>query len=118
VFNSRSDDAISSELSARGVRVDAHRIEELERALGTSGLQRQVEQILPGDPSEALRALDHAFMAGFELVMAISAGVFGLALLVAVIGLRGQPGRRAAWRDMVTRPSRDGPQPVPGRLEG
>lgn len=118
VFNSRSDDAISGELSAQGVRIDPQQVRELERALGTSDIQRQVEQIVQGDPSAALRALDDAFMAGFELVMAISAAVFGLALLVAVIGLRAQPGERPARRPTVTRRSRDAYPRVPGRLEG
>ena len=77
-----------------GIRTDPQQIEELKRALGTRDLERQVERIVPADPSVALNGLEEAFMAGFGLVMALSAVVFALALLVAVVGLRPEPGRR------------------------
>ena len=118
VFDSRSDDAISSELSSLGIRTDPQQIEELKRALGTSDLERQVERIVPADPSAALSGLEEAFMAGFGLVMALSAVVFALALLVAAVGLRPEPGRRPARRPILPHRTRDAHQRLPGRLEG
>jgi EmrB/QacA subfamily drug resistance transporter len=118
VFTSRSDNAISGELSARGIRIDPQQLEELKHALGTSEIQRQVERIAPGDPSAVLRALDDAFMTSFDLVMVLSAAAFGLALFVAVIGLRPEPGLRPARRPIVTPRARDAHHRVPGRLEG
>jgi EmrB/QacA subfamily drug resistance transporter len=118
VFDSRSDDAISGELSALGVQTDPQQLDELKRALGASDLGSQVERIVPGDPSAVLSGLHEAFMAGFGRVMALSAVVFGLALLVAVVGLRPEPGRRPARRPSLPHRTRDAHQRLPGRLEG
>jgi hypothetical protein len=65
-----------------------------------------------------LSGLHEAFMAGFGLVMALSAAVFGLALLVAIVGLRPEPGRRPARRPILPHRVHDAHQRLPGRLEG
>jgi EmrB/QacA subfamily drug resistance transporter len=119
VFTARSDDALSDELSAVGVRLDSHQIQELRHVLGSDEIQGHVGRIVPGDPSAALRAVDAAFMASFDLVMALSAAVFGLALLIAVLGLRAEPGRRPARTSVLARLARDARHHrVPGRFEG
>jgi Major Facilitator Superfamily len=118
VFDARSGDALSGELSALGVRIDPQEIEALRHVLGTGEIRGHVERIVPGDPSAALRGVDAAFMTGFDLVMALSAAAFGLALLVAIIGLRSEPGPRPACKPLVPRLARDAHHPVPGRLEG
>lgn len=117
-FDARSDDTISGDLAARGVRIDPQQLDELKRALGASEIQRRVEQIVAGDAGIVLRALDDAFMAGFGLVMTLGAAVFGLALLVAIVGLRAEPGRRPAWSPLTSHRARDAHHRVPGRLEG
>ena len=117
IFSVRSDDAISSELSARNISIDSQQLEELKSALGANDLS-DVERIVPGDQSAVLAGLDAAFMAGFDLVMTLSAAVFGLALLVALVGLRAEPGRRPSWWPIVPHRVRDAHQRLPGRLEG
>jgi EmrB/QacA subfamily drug resistance transporter len=118
LFTARSDNALSGELSAVGVRIDPQQVEELQHLLGTREIQGHVERIVPGDPSAALRAVDAAFMTAFDLVMALSAAVLGLALLVSVIGLRAEPGPQPARERIVTHLARDAHHRLPGRLEG
>jgi EmrB/QacA subfamily drug resistance transporter len=118
IFNARSDDAISGELSQRGISIDPQQLDELKRALGTNNLLGQIERILPVDPSAALAALNDAFMAGFGLIMALSAAVFAVALLVTVVGLRTEPRRRSSRRAIIPHRAGDAHQRLPGRLEG
>jgi hypothetical protein len=68
-----SDNGLSGELSAVGVRIDSQQVDELQHLLGTSEVQGHVKRIVPGDPSAALGAGDAAFMTAFDLVMALSA---------------------------------------------
>jgi EmrB/QacA subfamily drug resistance transporter len=117
LFDSRAEDAVPAELAAHGVRADPSRLEQLVATLGTNDIHQQVERIVPGDTAAALRALDDAAVQGFDLVMAVSAGAFALALVLAAIGLRGATSRRA-HRHWVPRRSREAHRQVPGRLEG
>ena len=48
VFDARSDDALSGELSALGVRIDPEEIEALRHVLGTGDIRGHVERIVPG----------------------------------------------------------------------
>ena len=80
---------------------------------GASDLERQVERIVPADPSAALSGLDEAFMAGFDLVMAGSGRPGGRYCRAAcatpisgcLAGWRGDR-RGARWPGRDRRPTR------------
>jgi predicted MFS family arabinose efflux permease len=87
LLSSRGDDALASELAARGVTVSSDVLGRLSALVGRPDAGAEAAGVLGGHAAAAADAMNAAFFSGFTATMLVAACAMGAALALSAAGL-------------------------------